>query len=155
MNINMTFFIQMISFAIFVAICMKMWPVILDKISARQKEIQDSIDKANQAIKQIETSKQESELITKQAKQQAVEIVDAANKRRDQIIDKAAEEAKLEKASIIKAAEAEIQSEKNRVREELRKELSGLVVAGAQKIIEKKIDEKSESAMVDDVLKHI
>lgn len=156
MNINMTFVIQMIAFGIFVFICMRfLWPEILKTISERQKEIQDSLDKAREAVQKSELTEVQSKEIIKKAHQQAVEIVDAANKKRDQIIDKAAEEAKQEKASIIKTAEAEIQSEKNRVKEELRKELSNLVVIGTQKIIETKLDAKSESAMVDDVLKHI
>ena len=78
MNFNMTFIVQMVSFAIFCFICMKLiWPVILQKISERQNEIQKSLESANKAVQEIELSKAKSEDIIKTAKQQAVEIIDS------------------------------------------------------------------------------
>ncbi len=155
MSFNMTFVVQMIAFFIFAFICMQLWPLILDRIAKRQDEIKKSIESANRAVQEIELSKTKAEGIVSDAKRQALEIVDAANKRKDRIIDQAAVEAKEEKARIIQTAAAEIESEKNRAREELRKNISGLVVQCARKVMEQKIDEKADAALADEILKQI
>ena len=84
----------------------------------------------------------------RQAKAEAQKIIDAANKQRSQILDKAAEEATAEKNRILEAARAEIEAEKNKAREELRAEVINLALAGAEKILNKKVDSKSDQDMV-------
>ncbi|MBR1925150.1 MAG: F0F1 ATP synthase subunit B [Ruminobacter sp.] len=156
MDINMGFIVQMIAFLIFVTICkICIWPVILDRITERQKEIKKSLDKAREAIQQIEVSKLQANDIINNAKQQASEIVDDAKKRKDQIIDQATSEAKVEKEKIINTASAEIESEKNRAKEELRKSISDLVVMSSEKIMQKKINADSDNALIDDILKQL
>jgi len=76
-------------------------------------------------------------------------------KRKDQIIDQATSEAKVEKEKIINTASAEIESEKNRAKEELRKSISDLVVMSSEKIMQKKINADSDNALIDDILKQL
>ena len=47
------------------------------------------------------------------------------------------------------AAEAEIEQEINRAKEELRATVAGLALAGAEKVLEASIDEKANRALVD------
>lgn len=46
-------------------------------------------------------------------------------------------------------AQAEIEAERKRAREELRKQVAILAVAGAEKIIERSVDEAANSDIVD------
>ena len=56
---------------------------------------------------------------------------------------------------IINTASAEIESEKNRAKEELRKSISDLVVMSSEKIMQKKINADSDNALIDDILKQL
>ncbi|MEM8227827.1 F0F1 ATP synthase subunit B, partial [Morganella morganii] len=85
----------------------------------------------------------------KKAKAEASALIDQANKQRAQIIDEAKAEAEVERSKIIAQAQAEIDAERKRAREELRKQVAILAVAGAEKIIERSVDEAANSDIVD------
>ncbi|MEE0986150.1 MAG: F0F1 ATP synthase subunit B [Succinivibrionaceae bacterium] len=156
MSFNMTFIVQIIVFLIFVAICMKyIWPPLMNAISERQNEISESINSAKQASQELELAKINASKIVSEAKGQAQAIIDSANKRKSIIIDEAAEEAKSEKVRIIKSAEAEIEAERNRTMEELRRQISVLAVSGAQKIIESKLEDQSDKTLIDKALNNL
>lgn len=149
----MTFLVQIIVFLIFVAICMKfIWPPLINSITERQNEISESLNSAKKASQELELAKINADKLINEAKVQAQEIIDSANKRKSVIIDEAANEAKSEKDRILKSAQVEIEAERNRTMEELRKEISVLAVSGAQKIIEAKLDSQEDQSLIDKAL---
>ena len=85
----------------------------------------------------------------KEAKVQAAEIIESAKKREAQMVEEAADKAKAEKAKILASGHAEIESERNRAKEELRAQVSVLAVAGAEKILERSIDAAAHSDILD------
>ncbi|MNP34398.1 ATP synthase subunit b [compost metagenome] len=87
--------------------------------------------------------------VMKKAKGEAQVIIEQANKRRAQILDEAKAEAEQERTKIVAQAQAEIDAERKRAREELRKQVAILAVAGAEKIIERSVDEAANSDIVD------
>jgi F-type H+-transporting ATPase subunit b len=149
-NINLTLFGQMVTFAIFVWFCMKfVWPVIIGAMEERQQKIADGLDAADRAMRDLEAAKSEATDQMKEAKQEAAAIVDQANKRANQIVDEAKVLAVAEGDRLKVAAEAEIEQEINRAKEELRSQVAGLAIAGAEKILEASIDDKANRALVD------
>jgi F-type H+-transporting ATPase subunit b len=149
-NINLTLFGQMVTFAIFVWFCMKfVWPVIIGAMEERQQKIADGLDAADRAMRDLEAAKSEATDQMKGAKQEAAGIVDQANKRANQIVDEAKVLAVAEGDRLKVAAEAEIEQEINRAKEELRSKVAGLAIAGAEKILEASIDDKANRALVD------
>lgn len=85
----------------------------------------------------------------KKAKAEAQVIIEQANKQRNQMIEEAKAEAEAERTKIVAQAQAEIDAERKRAREELRKQVAMLAVAGAEKIIERSVDEAANSDIVD------
>ena len=85
----------------------------------------------------------------KKAKGEAQVIIEQANKRRAQILEEAKTEAEQERDKIVAQAQAEIDAERKRAREELRKQVALLAIAGAEKIIERSVDEAANSDIVD------
>ncbi len=150
MDINMTILGQTLAFILFVWFCMKfVWPPLLAAIEKRQKEIADGLSSAERAKKDLDLAQNKAMEQIKEAKQQAAEIIEQANKRRAQIIDEANQEAMGEREKILKQAQAEIEAERNRAREDLRKHVAALAVAGAEKILERQIDKAANSELVD------
>ena len=156
MNINLTLFGQMVTFAIFVWFCMKfVWPVILQAMEEREQKIADGLDAADRAMRDLEVAKGKATDQMKEAKQAAAGIVDQANKRANQIIDEAKQQATAEGDRLKVAAEAEIEQEINRAKEELRASVAGLALAGAEKVLEAAIDEKANRALVDKLVSQL
>lgn len=152
MNINLTLFGQMVTFAIFVWFCMKfVWPVIISAMEERQQKISDGLDAADRAMRDLEAAQAKATDQMKDAKKEAASIVDQASKRANQIVDEAKEQAVAEGDRLKLAAEAEIEQEVNRAKEELRASVAGLALAGAEKVLEASIDDKANRALVDDL----
>ncbi|MDF1763766.1 MAG: F0F1 ATP synthase subunit B [Oleibacter sp.] len=150
MNINLTLIGQIITFAIFVAFCMKfVWPHLIIAMQEREKKIADGLDAANRAARDLELAQKEAANKLREAKQSAAEIVEMANKRANQIVDEAKETARGEGERIVAAAQAEVEQEVNRAKEVLRKQVSELAVVGAAKILGKSVDASTHSELLD------
>ncbi|KGJ96831.1 F0F1 ATP synthase subunit B [Thalassotalea sp. ND16A] len=150
MNLNATLLGESIAFIVFVIFCMKfVWPPIMAAIEDRQKTIADGLAASERAAKDLELAQDNAKAQLKEAKAQAAEIVDAAKKRETQIIEEAAGKAQTEREKIIASGQAEIESERNRAREELRSQVAVLAVVGAEKILERSIDAATHSDILD------
>lgn len=149
MNLNATILGQAIAFVLFVWFCMKyVWPPIMAAIEKRQKEIADGLASAERA-KDLDLAQANATDQLKTAKAEAQVIIEQANKRKAQIMDEAKAEAEQERNKIVAQAQAEIEAERKRAREELRKQVAMLAIAGAEKIIERSVDEAANSDIVD------
>ena len=150
MNLNATILGQAIAFVLFVWFCMKyVWPPIMAAIEKRQKEISEGLSSAERAKKELDLAQADATDQLKKAKAEAQVIIDQANKRKAQIVDEAKTEAEQERNKIVAQAKAEIDAERHRAREELRKQVGILAIAGAEKIIERSVDEAANSDIVD------
>jgi F-type H+-transporting ATPase subunit b len=149
-NLNATILGQAIAFVLFVWFCMKyVWPPIIGAIEKRQKEIADGLSSAERAKKDLDLAQANVTDQLNKAKADAQVIIEQANKRKAQIVDDAKAEAELERSKIVAQAQAEIDAERKRAREELRKQVAILAIAGAEKIIERSVDEAANSDIVD------
>tara|TARA_B100000809_G_scaffold261104_1_gene309317 strand:- start:2178 stop:2648 length:471 start_codon:yes stop_codon:yes gene_type:complete len=149
MNINLTLIGQMISFTLFIWFCTKfVWPALISVMEEREKKIADGLEAADRADKDLELAKHKAGEQLREAKASAAAIVDAANKRSAQIVDEAKDKARDEGDRLLTAAQAEIEMESNRAKEELRGKVSALALAGAEKILGASIDESANSELV-------
>ncbi|HEY9033743.1 MAG TPA: F0F1 ATP synthase subunit B [Pseudomonadales bacterium] len=149
MNINLTLIGQSITFLVFVAFCMKfIWPVIVNAMAERQKTIAEGLEAADRADRDLELAKEKVTSQLRQAKEEAAAIIDLANKRASQIVEDAKKQAHVEGERIKAGAEAEIEQQVNRAREQLRGQLATLVIAGAEKVLESSVDASRHEALL-------
>ncbi|KJG12790.1 ATP F0F1 synthase subunit B [Photobacterium iliopiscarium] len=146
MNMNATLLGQAIAFFFFVVFCMKyVWPPIMEAIEERQKKIADGLAAADRAAKDLNLAQANASDQLKEAKRAASELIEQANKRKAQIVDDAKIEAQVEREKILAQGLAEIEAERNRARDELRKQVATLAVIGAEKIIGRSIDMEAQT----------
>ncbi|MCL4118838.1 UNVERIFIED_CONTAM: hypothetical protein GTU68_056193 [Idotea baltica] len=149
---NATLLGQAIAFALFVWFCMKyVWPPIMEAIEERQKKIADGLSAAERAAKDLDLAQANASDQLKEAKRAATEIIEQANKRKGQILEEAREEALTERQKILTQGEAELESERKRTRDELRKQVATLAVIGAEKILERSIDVEAQKDILDTI----
>lgn len=150
MNINATLFGELIAFIFFVWFCMKfVWPPIMGAIEERQKKIADGLAASERGEKDLELAQAKATEQLKEAKTQAAGIIEQAKKRGSQIVDEETQRAHQERENIIAQGHAEIEAERNRAKEDLRKQVAALAVAGAEKILERQIDAAAQSDIVE------
>ena len=156
MNINLTLFLQMATFVVFVWFCMKfVWPPIVNALAERKKKIAEGLAAAERGAQQQALGQQRAKEIMHEAKQQAADIVAQAQRRAAEIVEEAKGDGNVERERILTAAKAEIVQESNRAREELREKVAQLAVAAAAKILQKEIDATANKSIVDSFAKQI
>ena len=156
MNINFTLIAQAITIAIYIWVTVKfVWPALLNAIEKRQKEIADGLAAANEGKMSLEVASKKNAEALEQTKQKSSEILGQAEKRASQIIDDAKVAANTEAERIKSSAQSEIEQEINRAKEDLRGQISNLAIAGAEKILEKEIDQKAHADMLTKLAKDL
>ena len=156
MSLNATLLIQMTVFAVVVLFSMMfIWPMIMEAIEERNKNISDGLAAAEQGQKKLSEAESEVSGLIKDAKLQATTILDQANTRASSIVESAKSEGTNEKDKIISAAHDEAEQELSKLREGLRKEIAGLAVSGAEKILSREINAKDHQDMLDDLAKKL
>lgn len=156
MEINVTLVIQMLVFAAFVWFTMKfVWPPLARALEERQDKIADGLAAAERGRRELELAQHRIKDEMKQAKAQATDILDKANRRAIQIIDDAKQDAQIEAQKMVAMAKEQISQEVIRARSELRKELSSLAIAGAEKILAREIDEHANQTLLHTLLEEI
>ncbi|MDU0353342.1 F0F1 ATP synthase subunit B [Paraglaciecola aquimarina] len=150
MNINATLLGELIAFIFFVWFCMKfVWPPIMGAIEERQQKIADGLAASERGEKDLELAQEKATEQLKDAKAQAAEIIEQAKKRGSTIVDEETQRGHSEREKIIAQGYSEIEAERNRTKEELRKQVAALAVAGAEKILEREINAAAQSDIVE------
>ena len=156
MNINATLFAQAIVFFAFIFITVKyVWPLLQEKVDARQKTIADGLAAGEQGRKSLEVSSKQAEQAIQEARMRAAEIIAQAEKRDAQMVEAAKVAAKAEGDREKAAAKSDIQQEAQRAREQLREQVAALAVAGAEKILRREVDAKAHAELLDGIKKQL
>ena len=156
MNVNATFFAELLAFCIFVFITYRyIWPSMENLLEDRRKEISDGLEAASKSQRKLEEANKGSAVILDGAKAEASSLINQANSRADQIVDEAKEQAVEEAKKIKLSAEADIEQSANKAKDGLRDEVAALVIAGAQKILDKEINAKANKDIIDSLIKKI
>ena len=135
---------QTIAMIVFVWFCMKfIWPPIMGAIEERQEKIAKGLAAAEQGAERLDQAKAEADEIIADARQQATQILDQAHARAGEIVAEGKTAGTKERERQLAAAQAEIAQEANRAKEELRGQVSAIAMAGAEKILNREIDQKA------------
>jgi F-type H+-transporting ATPase subunit b len=149
-NLNATLIGELIAFTVFVLFCMKyVWPPLNGAIEARQKKIEDGLAATDKAEQELEVARKQAAEQLKEAKAQAADIVEQAKKRAALIVDEETTRGQQEREKILAQGHSEIESERSRVSEELRKQVATLSVVGAERILEREINQAAHSDIVE------
>ena len=138
-------FWMLISFGIVVFVLAKFgFPIILKMVEERTNFIVESLLKAEKARTELESVKAEAELILEKARNEHQQIMNEASQLREALIQEAKTKAIGEADKIIENARLQIQSEKDDAIRDIRKQVAGLSVDIAEKVLRNKLDKKEE-----------
>ena len=89
------------------------------------------------------------------ARTEAAQIVQSAQKEAQVIADETVREAQEQAAGIRRKAEADIAQEKKKAINEVKDEIGGLAMDIAGKVVEKEINEADHKKLIDEFIKHV
>jgi F-type H+-transporting ATPase subunit b len=140
MNINATLLAQAVVMIVFVAICWRyIYPPILAVMQEREKKISDGLEAAKKADDSLEEAKLAFD---------AAEILEKANARASQIVGDASAKAETEAEKIMASASTAIENETNKAKEELRQQMSEIIIDTTQKILGDEISKEKHEEIL-------
>jgi len=157
LGINGTLFIfQLINFAVVAVI---LWFLILkpltQKMSERQKMIDQSIDNAKRIENNLSTSEKKYQERIDQAKIEANKLIDKSQKEAIIAGEGLKEKAKKEIETLVDQAKKNIKIEREEMMNEVKKEAANLVIAAIEKILPEKMDSAKDHKLVDEAIKDL
>ncbi len=153
LEINTTFVVEIIAFVVMLAVLARwVYPRIIAAAEERQNKIEAGVRAAEEAERRLASVQEQVEQTLNEAREQAREII--ARAHRDAVVE--AEDVRVrargEAEALLQRAAAEIGAERDRAINELRNEVSTLVVTVAGRVIGEALDPKAHQRLIDDAL---
>lgn len=141
MSINATLFVQLVVFAILVWFTMRfVWPPITKAIDERTQKIADGLSAAERARLELSNANRRVDEQLSAARDDAARRLADAERLAQSMIEEAKTRAADEGAKIVAAARAEAQQEMVKAREVLRGQVADLAVRGAEQILRREVN---------------
>jgi F-type H+-transporting ATPase subunit b len=149
-NINLTLIVQMIVFIVLIWFTMKfVWPMILGPMDERSKKIAAGLAAAEKGTHDLAQAKERADVIMREARERAGQIIDQAQHRANDMVEQAKGTATAEGARLIAAAQEQIGLAATQARETLRRDVAQIAVSAAAKILEREIDARTHTDLID------
>ncbi len=156
MNINLTLIVQMVVFAVLIYATMRwIWPHILDAMAARQRTIAQGLAAAEKGEQALTDARANADAIIREARERATHIIDQAQHRANELVEEAKGTANVEGARLVAAAHQQIELDTTRARESLRREVAGIAVGAAAKLLGREIDPRKHADLLEQLATQI
>ena len=149
MNINLTLIVQMIVFILLIWFTMKfVWPMILGPMNEREARIAKGLAAAEEGERELAAARGKADAIIREARERANQIINHAQQRANEVIEQARGAASSESARIVAAAQQQIELDTTRAKEGLRREVAGIAVDAASKLLGREIDARAHADLL-------
>lgn len=157
LGINLkSFLFQLVTFIV-VLLILRRWvfPKLVATLEERRKTLEESLTQARLTQEALEKAEEKSSEILHKARQQAdAALADAADAAKE-VVAKAETAATEQAGRVLKEAEAQINQERNKLREELKGELADLVVLTTEKVLRAKLNNSEDARLVEQSIKEL
>ena len=121
-------------------------------MEARKAAVQDNLDRAKATEEEPQALLSEYQATLSNAEEEKRAIIKEAKAEADRRADAIVGEAKIQAQRIVSEAHENMRAEEEKAVVQLKKEVSSLAVLAAERIMQRELDEKSQQALVDQVL---
>src|SRR2546429_2312134 len=140
----------MLVFALLVFGTMKwIWPLILGAMEERSRKIAQGLAAAERGEQQLSEARDQADAIIRAARERASHIIEQAQHAARDLVEQAKGAAGSEGARLVAAAQQQIELDTTRAREALRREVAGIAVRAAAKLLGREIDARSHADLLD------
>ncbi len=155
-DINFTLLAQIFNFLLLVAVVSWFgYKPLVKVMDERRNKIATDLANAEAAKAAAGKIKEEYEAQLSNARVEAQEIIDRANKSATEAYNQMLVQAKEEQERIFKSAQEKIEREKVNALMEVRAEVVSLSMALAEKVVEKKLDKEADQKIINEFLDEI
>lgn len=154
MNLNLTLLGEMLTFIVFVWFTMRfVWPPLTKALEERREKIAEGIAASEKSKRDLELSQHKITEMMTEAKAQVAQLIEQANHRANHIIEEGKTRARVEGERLLVLAKSDIEREVYAARERLMTQLSSLVVAGTEKILQHEVNKSANDRIIAEMVK--
>jgi F-type H+-transporting ATPase subunit b len=125
---------------------------VLKMLDERQAKIKESMDQAEKIKEQVAKTEDNIKAQLESARKEGQRIVAQAEQIGERLKNEAKEEARHEAESLISKAQIELQRQRDKDIEELRKQFADIAILAAEKVINETLDKEKHRKLIDEVL---
>ncbi len=157
LGINYTILIaQLVNFAVLVFVLWRFaYKPVLKILEDRRLKVEKGVLAAQEAETKLRDAKDKEEEIIIQAKKEALKLVEEAKDRAELKYNEIIKKSKEDIGLIINEEKEKIRQEKAEVLKEIREEIGDLITLGISKFLNKKIDDKEDKQIVEELVKKL
>lgn len=138
-DFGLIFWMTLIFAIVFFIVAKFGFPVITGMAGKRADKIAEGLRKAEEARVQYEELSTRCELMLKEAREKQAAMLKEASAQSEQIVAKAKLQAQDEAAKLLENARVQIRAEKESAMREMRRELAGISVSIAEKVVRREL----------------
>lgn len=152
LGINGGFFIaQLVNFSIlFGLLGVMLWKPLVNTLEQRRESIEKGLEDARVAAEARQNAEVEAEKIKTEARGEAQKIVSDSRARAEEVAKEVRNQADADAAEIRAEGRAKAEDERNAMLADMRGQVAALAIAAANKLIGESMDEKKQTALVND-----
>lgn len=151
------FFMQLIILVVLIFLMMKFaWKPILAALNDREEGIQNALDQAENARKEMQNLQADNEKLLKEGRAERDAMMQEAREIKENIVTEAKEEAQAQTIIMIENAKATIKQEQQAAVSELKKTVTDLSIDIAKQLVKKELTSNDEQLkLVESMLKEV
>lgn len=145
-----------VTFLILVFILKKVaWKPILSALDQREKDIKDSLEKAEKAKEDAQRILDENQATLAKAEEESKKIIEQSRSYAENLKEQMLKESKEQAKKLVEDAAEEIDRRKDSAFEELKDQVAKIAVNAAEKIMKQNLDAEKNKHIVDNYLKDV
>lgn len=150
LQINATLLVEFVAFLIMLGILARwVYPRVMAAAEERQNQIKQQLDQAEEARREAEERRRQADAEIQNARQQAGQIIERANRTGERIVQEAQEKAKEEARRIVEAASRDIDTERQKAIQAIREQMADIVGGALSKIVADGLDGERHKKLID------
>ena len=131
------------------------WKPLLEALDAREKRIEDALQKAEKAQREAEQAIAENRKRSDEAMRQAEQLIEQARQDAGQTRQKLIEEARAESQRVVDQGMRRLEAEQRAAMQEVRAVAADLAIRAAGRLIQSSLTEQQQRELVDQFLKEV
>ncbi len=139
-GLGLVFWTTLIFLLVFFFLRAKAWPTIMNALKEREDSIQNALDEADKARKEMSKLQADNEALLQEARVERDKMLKEAREAAAKVLDEANEKATLEYNKQLEAARQEITREKNQAMTEVKTQIADFSITIAEKLMRKELD---------------
>jgi len=130
-------------------------PMLAVPIEERQQKIAQGLAAADKGQQELAQANERAETIVREARDRATQIIDHAQHRANEMVEESKGTATTEGARLVASAKQQIELDTTRAKESLRREVAGIAVGAASKLLGREIDARTHADLLDQLATQI